>query len=188
MGSQFVYGLHENPIIAAINDTRSLEEALQTDVKVVFLLKGNILDLKDVIQKIKDAGKFAYVHVDLVDGLSKDENGLKFIISEIKPDGIITTKSHLIKLAKREGVFAIQRLFILDSLNLKTGIKLAKSCHPDAIEILPGIIPSITEVIKKATNKPIITGGLIRSKTDVMNSLTAGAMGVSTSNKKIWVL
>lgn len=188
MGSRLIYGLHDNPIIAAINDESSLEVALKTSVEVIFLLNGNILNLKLIIKKIKDSGKCVFVHADLVDGLSKDANGLNYIIDEAKPDGIITTKSHLIKLAKSKGVLAIQRVFILDSLNLKTGIESAKRCDPDAIEILPGIIPSVTEQISKATHKAIITGGLIQSKEDVISSLKAGAIGISTSNKDIWNL
>jgi len=49
-------------------------------------------------------------------------------------------------------------------------------------------MPKVTKTIVKATNKPVITGGLIQSKEDVINSLQAGAIGISTSKKEIWQL
>lgn len=188
MGSKLIYGLHENPIIAAISSAELLEAVFKTKVEVIFLLKGNILELPIIIKRVREENKCIFIHADLIEGLSKDINGLNYIIDIIKPDGIITTKSHLIKLAKSKGIMAIQRLFILDSLNLQTGIESSKSCNPDAIEILPGIMPKVTKEIVNATNKPIITGGLIKSKEDVINSLQAGAIGISTSNQDIWKL
>ena len=188
MGSRLIYGVHENPIIAAINNAQSLDAVLETNIEVIFLLKGNILELQTIIQRVREKKKCIFIHADLVEGLSKDVNGLNYIIDIVKPDGIITTKSHLVKVAKARGLMAIQRLFILDSLNLKTGIESSKSCNPDAIEILPGIMPSVTKEIVEATNKPIITGGLIKSKDDVINSLQSGAIGISTSNQEIWKL
>lgn len=188
MGSKLIYGLHANPIIAAISHGDALNAALESDVQVIFLLKCNILEIKDAVKKAKEKGKAVFVHADLVEGLSKDTMGLEYIINEVKPDGIITTKSHLVRFAKSKNVIAIQRLFILDSLNLRTGIDSVKSCRPDAVEILPGVMPKITDMICKATGKPVITGGLIQSKQDVMDSLGAGAIGISTSNKDIWEL
>ncbi len=38
----------------------------------------------------------------------------------------------------------------------------------------------------KKTKIPIITGGLIMDKEDVIQSLNAGAIAVSTSNKNVW--
>jgi len=122
MGSPMIYGLHENPIIAAISDLDALDQALATKVEIIFLLKGHILELNETVHRVRESKKLIFVHADLIDGLSKDANGLNYIIDIVKPDGIITTKSHLIKIAKSKGVMAIQRLFILDSLNLQTGI------------------------------------------------------------------
>ena len=186
MASKLIDGLHDNPIIAAINSEAEVEAVLTSNIEVVFFLKSNILELKSVTDRIKNSGKSIFIHADLVDGLSKDLNGLKYIINVVKPDGIITTKTSFIKFAKSKNVIAIQRLFILDSLNLKTGIESTKACNPDAVEILPGIMPSVTKEIVCATRKPVITGGLIRTKNDVVESLKAGAIGVSTSNVDIW--
>jgi len=123
-----------------------------------------------------------------MEGLSKDAVALKYINECIKPDGIITTKSNLIKIAKDMGMFSIQRLFALDSMSLDTGIKSIHSTKPDAVEILPGIMPKIIRQIHKETRIPVVAGGLIADKEDVINILNAGAVAVSTSSKDVWYM
>jgi glycerol uptake operon antiterminator len=188
MGSKLIYGLHENPVIAAVNDLNELKVAVESECEVIFVLKSNILEIKECVETAHKHEKVIFIHADLVDGLSKDVIGLEYIINQAKPDGIITTSQRLIKKVKAHGLIAIQRLFILDSINLKTGIESVEKCDPDAIEILPGVMPQITKIIVDETRKPVITGGLIQSKNDVMNSLNAGAIGISTSKKEIWEL
>ena len=40
--------------------------------------------------------------------------------------------------------------------------------------------------IKNILNVPIIAGGLIDEKEDVINALKAGAEGISTTDKNLW--
>ncbi len=186
MGNIIVDSLHNNPIIAAVSNEINLDEALASDVEIVFLLNSTIFDIGNTIQKIQDAGKLAFVHVDLVDGISTNKTGIRYICEVFKPDGIITTKSHLISACKEYDVATIQRVFLLDSISFETGLNSIKACNPDAVEILPNVVPKIIKEIVKKVRKPIITGGLITEKEDVINSLKAGAIGTSTSKKEIW--
>ncbi len=178
--------LEVNRIIAAVNNIDKLDLAIQSPCQIIFLLTANILNLKDIVDKVKRANIDIYVHIDLVDGLSKDTVALKYISEKIRPDGIISTKSNLIKKAKSMNMFAIQRLFMLDSLSLQTGINSVLSTKPDAIEIMPGIIPNIIKEVHKKTNISVIAGGLISKKDDVIGCLKAGAVGISTSKEIIW--
>lgn len=186
MGSEFYNKIHANPIIAAVNDVTKLDKAINSPCEIIFLLTGSIFNLEDIVNKVKEKGKAIYIHIDLLDGFSRDITALKYINKNIKPDGIITTKSNLIKAAKDLNMFTIQRLFILDSLSLDTGISSIKSTRPDAVEILPGIMNKITKLIHNETKIPVITGGLILDKEDVIQSLKAGAIGISTSEEEIW--
>ncbi|WP_416198553.1 MAG: Glycerol uptake operon antiterminator [Sporanaerobacter sp.] len=188
MGDSFFSRIAQNPIIAAVNDLNNLNSALNSPCENIFLLTGNIFNLEDIVYKIKSNGKGVYVHIDLVEGISKDNWGLEYIVKNVKPDGIITTKSNLIKLAKEFDILTIQRLFILDSLSLDTGIRSIKTTRPDAVEILPGTMPKIVKKIFEETNTPIITGGLIMDKEDVIQSLNSGAIAISTSNEKVWYM
>ncbi len=188
VGNVLTERLSENPIIAAIKSVDELDEALKSSVEIIFLLTGDVFNLKDIVERIHVRRKKAFVHVDLIGGISNDLVGLRYICENIQPDGIITTKGHLIRAAKKMKVLTIQRLFLLDSLSLETGIHSIKTHNPDAVEILPGVMPKVTRQIVSSTQKPIIAGGLIKDKEDVIQSIKAGAMGISTSSKEIWEL
>ena len=175
-----------NPIIAAINETRDLEEIKNFPNEIIFILSSDINNLMSIVKKLK--GKSVYVHFDLIRGISNDEMGIKYISEVIKPKGIITTKANLIGIAKKSGLATIQRLFVLDSKSLEGGIISVNKVKPDAVELMPGIIPDITKKISESVEMPVITGGLIDSKKEVIDSLNAGAVSISTSCKEIWCI
>lgn len=178
--------LKNNPVIAGVKDIANLDEALESDCSVIFLLCGTIFDIKDAVNKVKAAGKLIFIHVDLLDGFSKDATALKYISSEICPDGIISTKNSLLKAAKSMGLLTVQRVFIIDSLSIDTAIKASQLINPDAIEIMPGIMPRIVEKLNKSMDVPVIVGGLVSEVSDVRTAVESGALGVSTSSKEIW--
>ncbi|NLW21890.1 MAG: glycerol-3-phosphate responsive antiterminator [Tissierellia bacterium] len=180
--------VNKNPIIAAIYDLDQLDDALDSPCENIFLLTGNIFNLKEIHHRVKSKNKDLYIHIDLIDGFSRDTWGLEYIVRKIYPDGIITSKSNLIKLGKDLGAFTIQRLFIPDLVALEKGIESIQKVRPHAIEILPGIMPKIIRKIYYRTRIPIIAGGLIIDEEDMVESLNAGAMAISTSNKRIWYI
>lgn len=186
--NNFYNAIEDSPIIAAISDINQLDAVIKSPCEIVFLLDGDILNLNETVELLRVNNKLVYIHIDLIGGFSKDTTALKYIAKNIKPDGVITTKSNLVRAAKELRLFTIQRLFLLDSLALTSGINSVRSIRPDAIEILPGILPRIIEEIREETRIPIIAGGLIRDKSDVINCLNAGAVGISTSNKDVWYM
>ena len=56
----------------------------------------------------------------------------------------------------------------------------------DLIEVLPGIMPKIIKHIAGRAAVPVIAGGLISEKEDVMRALDAGAIAISTTNQAVW--
>ena len=186
MKNVFVKVLKSKPIIAGVKDVGELENALNSDCEVIFLLCGNIFNLKECVQKAKKLKKIIFVHIDLIEGFSRDATALKFINEEIKPDGIISTKNNLLKVAKALGMLTVQRIFIIDSLSIDTAIKASQMINPDAIEIMPGIMPRITGQISSALDVPVIVGGLISHEEEIKLALENGALGVSTSSNKLW--
>lgn len=188
MKQHFYQLIQQNPIIAAVSDPDKLESAIQSPADMVFLLGGTIFNLEEMVKRVKDAEMEAYVHLDLLEGFSRDATAMRFIGERVKPQGIITTKSGLVRIARTMDIFVIQRIFILDSLSLETAVKSIRSNKPDAVEILPGIMPKIIAKIRQETQATVIAGGLINDKEDVIESLKAGASAVSTSNEAIWSL
>lgn len=188
LNNNFFGRISNNPIIAAVNDLDKLDTAIRSPSEIIFLLTGNIINLKSIVDKVKASNMEICVHIDLIEGFSRDGIVVEYISQYIKPNGIISTRSNLINIAKKLDMFAIQRLFLLDYLSVDTGIKSLHSTKANAVELLPGIMPKVTEHISKETNIPIITGGLIKDKEDVISNLKAGAIGISTSKEEIWYM
>jgi glycerol uptake operon antiterminator len=178
--------LIENPVIAAVRNDEDLENVLTSRAQIVFILYGNILNIADICVKLKDVDKTIFVHADMIDGLRGDMAGIQFIKKYAEPDGIITTKVNCIKYAKRLGLKTILRIFIIDSLSIKTGVKNIAETQPNAVEVMPGVASKALEKMKYETNVPIIAGGLVDKKKEVMDALSAGATAVSTTAKEIW--
>ena len=189
---EFINKIEINPIIAAVKNDEGLATALTEDVEIIFVLYGDICTIPGIVKKIKQAGKVAMVHVDLITGLNNSKDVcLDFIKNNTEADGIITTKSNLIAHAKELELNTVLRYFILDSMALQNIEKQAKSpgVRPDIIEFLPGIVlPKMIKRINKVSRVPIIAGGLIADKEDVMNALDAGALAISTTNETVWGL
>jgi glycerol uptake operon antiterminator len=126
-----------------------------------------------------------FVHIDLIDGLASRDVAVDYIAKNTKADGIISTRPNIVKCAKTYDLLTIQRFFVLDSIALNNiGKQLSNAA--DAIEILPGVMPKIIKILATCTEKPIIAGGLIIDKEDVVNALNAGASAISSSNENIW--
>lgn len=178
--------ISENPVIASIYDLNNLDLALNSPCEIIFLITGNIFNLKEVANRVRQKNKGLYILLDSIDGFSKDTWGLEYIVKNICPDGIITEKNNLVKLSKDMGVFTIQRLYISDSHSLGKDLNSIKKNRPSALELLPGITPRIITQITKETKISLIASGLIRDKDDIKLAFEAGAIGIATSKKDIW--
>ena len=178
--------LMDAPIIAAVKDDAGLLRALESDCQVIFLLYGSLVNVDALVQRVHEKHKVCIVHIDLVEGLSGREVAVDGIVKLCHPDGIISTKAYMIRRAQQLGLLAIQRFFLLDSLSLENLLSQLDMLNPDFIEILPGVIPPVIREITAATEIPIIAGGLIRSKQDVIQALRSGAVAVSTSCGAVW--
>ena len=175
-----------NTIIAAVRNPKDIHDAIASDTQIIFLLGGNIYNLKKMVEYVNHAGKYAFVHLDLIKGYAQDNYFIKYLKEEINPTGIISTKNSLVARAKQEGLMTIQRLFLLDSSAMDVSINSAKKIRPDAVEILPGLVPKIIHSVKKELTVPIITGGFIETEEEVRSCIDAGAISASTSYKPLW--
>ena len=181
MKQELMDAIQETPVIAAVKDDDGLQNALQNEnIRVVFILYGDICSIASIVQRIHAAGKFAIVHVDLIAGLASKEVAVDFIRSQTEADGIISTRR-----AKELGLAAILRVFLLDSISLESLWKMPANL-PDCLDILPGTMPKILRRVCADAKVPVLTGGLIADKEDVMAALDAGATAISTTNQAVW--
>ena len=188
MNYKFLDALEVSPVIAAVKDDEGVDACLKSESQVVFILYGDICTIPEIVSKVKAAGKLAVVHLDLIHGLASKNIAADFIKKYTEADGVISTKPTIIHRAKELGMLTVLRVFLIDSMayeNVKTQVTAAK---PDVVEVLPGLMPKILKQICKTSKVPVIAGGLISDKEDVMGALGAGAAAVSTTNQKVWKL
>ncbi len=181
--SQIKDALEDFPIIAA-TDTKDWEYAVTSDSKVLFHLKAEINTVKDDIKLAKDNGKIVFVHIDLTEGIGKDKWGLKWLL-DLGVDGIISTRSQMIRYAKELGLLAIQRFFVLDSKGMHSIRDTLSVSAPDLIEIMPGVIPKAIKLFE-SFETPVIAGGLIENSQEAVEAIKSGALAVSTGSKNLW--
>lgn len=174
-------------VIPAVRNMKDFDKALESSQETIVLLETRLSQLKTLVHYAKRANKRVFIHADLIQGLKADEYGMEYLIREVKPDGLLSTRGNVISLAKKHHLIAIQRLFLLDSKALDNNLKLIERLQPDCVEVLPGLIPSIIEEVFQTTNIPIIAGGLIKNEMQVKAALDAGAVAVSTSKIKLWI-
>ena len=177
-----------NPIIAAVRNSEGLDRALHSEVTTIFLLNSDIFNIKKLIEKIQSRSKSVFVHMDFIEGLGNDHKAVDYLAEVIRPDGIISTRGSLIRHASSKGLFSIQRFFLIDSLSYQTAIKQVSSVKPDMIEVLPGVMPGVIKRICKEASIPVIAGGMIDTKQDIIEILKAGAIGASVGKTSLWNL
>ena len=177
--------LENNPVIAAVKDER-FKEALDSPCEVIFLLGGNLLTLIRRINAAHEKGKKLFVHLDLAEGIGKDRAGVEFL-ARSGADGIISTKSGLIRIANEKGLATVQRFFVYDSHGVTSINETLSSSHPDIIEIMPG---TVGKIIKSFSGRgtPLIAGGLIETKQEATEALSLGALAVSTGKNELWYM
>ena len=129
-------------VIPACRTEAELAAALRLpQAPSLIILFGDINSLPELIRRTDEAGKLLLLHLDLIGGIGRDRAGIQFL-ARLGVKGLITTKPQLAKIARQEGMRVIQRMFLVDSESLRTGISLLKGFRPDAIEALPASTPA----------------------------------------------
>lgn len=175
----------KNSIIAAAKSDDGFEASINSKVSLVFDLNPDLLTLADKVKRCHEKGKKYFVHLDLASGIGKDKSGILFT-KAAGVDGIISTRVNIIRMAREEKLFTVQRFFLVDSHSIQTTSDAIKSSKPDMIEIMPGVAPKIIKYLNEKLEVPIIAGGLIDSEDEIKAAFESGATAVSTGKKELW--
>ncbi len=108
--------------------------------------------------------KLLFINVDLISGIEKNGKGIEYLIENDICDGIISTQSDLINVAKEADLMTIQKVFIQDNSTLKEALNLLKTTNPDAVEISPAIAETKALEHLQKLNLSIIVGRLENDK------------------------
>ena len=174
-----------NNIIAAIRNEDDFDSALHSSSDIFFELSPDIFTLAYEVKQAHKYNKKIYIHIDLAKGIAGDKHGLMYA-GDLGVDGIISTRTHTIKLAKESGLKTVQRFFVVDSHFVDTTLDVVSAARPDMIEIMPGIVTKVIARLKSKLNTPLIAGGLIETHTEAQAAISAGASAVSTGAKELW--
>lgn len=186
----FKEALRESRIVPAVKHLEDLAEVLNIPwISVVILIGGDINDLEEVLKiRSRYPEKYLLAHVDLIEGIGKDEAGMRYL-KRLGLEGVVSVKWPLLRYAKENKLLTVQRLFLVDSEAIRTGLKVIKKVTPDAIEILPATVPKFAiDEFRKVTDLSILGGGLLRTEKDVHTALSNGLTAVTASRRNLWKL
>ena len=175
----------KHPVIAAVGDDK-WTAAIKSPVAVIFYMSANLLTIRQRVQEAHQANKYIMVHLDLAEGIGKDRTGVRYLV-QCGVDGILSTKGQLIRFAREQQLFTVQRFFAVDSNGAESIGELMRNANPHFLEIMPGVV---TKVIRRYSEGglPVIAGGLVQTAQEVREALDAGAKAVSTGEPALWEL
>lgn len=174
-----------HPVIAAVHTEEDFKASLTAPVSLIFQLAPNIFTLPRQVKTAHEAGKKLFVHLDLAEGIARDRYGIRFLF-KLGVDGVLSTRAQLLKLAREEGLFTVQRFFALDSRSVQTIVDAVKTTRVDMIEVMPGVVPKVIHRLSSLVDIPIIAGGLIETTAERDAILNCGGRAVSTGNRSLW--
>ena len=172
-------------VAAAVRTKEDFEIALLSRVDVIFLLYSSILTMKAYVGKCHKAGKIIFIHMDFAEGIGKDRAGLE-LLKRMGVDGILTTKTNMIRPAKDLGLITVQRFFIVDSHSVDTAVESIRIAKPDVVEIMPGVLSKKIKEFAQKISTDILAGGLVEFPWEVDDAISAGAAAVSTADRDLW--
>ncbi|MDC7222714.1 MAG: glycerol-3-phosphate responsive antiterminator [Spirochaetales bacterium] len=173
-------------VIPALRRLEDIHYLADSPADTVFLMFGELYRLDDIVRNVKLQGKKVFLHTDLIKGLNQDKDAIRFIAEKIRPEGIVTTKSFVIKQAKACGLKAVHHLFLIDTNAFESGIRNVNASKPDAVEIMPGLMPSVIRQFKEKVDYPLLVGGLVKREEEMHALWEAGAHSVIAGAPELW--
>ena len=181
--------LSEAPIIAAAANPGALEAAWQSPVGAIYLLMGTPVSLPAIFEETHRRGKLCLVNLDFLEGLARDRYAVEYLAKH-GADGIVSTKSEVLRTVGSFGMLSILRTFAIDSAAVAVTLKSLSQFVPDVIEILPAIVAPkvITRIRPQFPGMHIIGGGLIETVREIETLFSAGVGSVTTSDARLWII
>jgi glycerol uptake operon antiterminator len=181
--------LKNSSIIAAVRSENTLESALASPVRLVYLLFGNPMNLAQMISAALAREKLLLVNADLLQGFSRDAFAVEYL-AHLGVSGVISTHHGTLQAARAHGLITVLRTFMIDSAAVEGARRFLANFQPDAVELLPAIAaPLVIDRFRESHPAlKVIAGGLISNLMQVDQLVKAGVDAVSLSRPELWVL
>jgi glycerol uptake operon antiterminator len=181
--------LKNSSIIAAVRSEETLDSALTSPVRLVYLLFGNPMNLAQMISAALARQKLLLVNADLLQGFSRDAFAVEYL-AHLGVSGVISTHHGTLQAARTHGLITVLRTFMIDSAAVEGARRFLANFQPDAVELLPAIAaPLVIDRFRESHPAlKVIAGGLISNLMQVDQLVKAGVDAVSLSRPELWVL
>lgn len=181
--------LNRSRIIPAIRGTEYIKSAIASPSLIVWLLYGTPLTLPEIARQVRSAGKLPIANLDLLTGFAHDSDGIELLAAE-GVAGVVSTRQSALRAAHAQGMIAVQRTFVVDSIAVGNITRALQHFLPDAIELLPAAAaPLCVSHLRAAQPQlPVIATGLVTSMRQVEDLFQCGVSSVATSDVSLWVL
>lgn len=177
--------LQRRPVIAAAS-FENAKDAVHSHAGVVLIMKCSVNELMSGDFATLSREKPVLIHYDFLSGLDSDHDALLFLKEHVNPAGIVSTKGKVVRAARKVGIPAILRVFLIDLTSFFRTIDGVHESDPDAIEVMPGIAPQIVERFREYLSLPIILGGLLTTEEEMATAFAHGANAVSVGASRLW--
>jgi glycerol uptake operon antiterminator len=181
--------LQRSRIIPAIRGPEYIKAALASPSVIVWLLYGTPLTLPEIVRQVRSAGKLPVANLDLLTGFAQDADGIELLAAE-GVAGVVSTRQSALRAARAQGIIAVQRTFIVDSIAVNNIIRALQHFLPDAVELLPAAAAQfcVSTLRTAQPQLPIIATGLVTTMRQVDDLIRCGVSSAATSDVSLWVL
>jgi glycerol uptake operon antiterminator len=180
--------LQQTRIIAAVRSEETLASALESPIKIVYLLFGNPMTIANMVKAVQECGKLPLVNADLLQGFSRDAFAVEYL-AHCGTAGIISTNHETLRAARAQELVTVLRTFMIDSASVDSGRRFLAHFQPDAVELLPAIAaPLVIDRIREGHPElHVIAGGLVTNLKQVEALVAARIDAVSLSDPQLWI-
>lgn len=175
-------------VIPSVRQLKDLDYALTLDhLPYVLLGQVHLGNLQQLTSRCHKAGKKVIVNLDLVGGLGNDKVAMKFLKQLFNVDVVIATNPSKADMLRGVGIDVMQRITIMDSMSLDSGIAVLKDTKCSVIELRPGIYAlEYLDLFRQVKDADFILAGFVNNLTLVEQARQAGFRGIITSSKELW--
>ena len=175
-------------LIPSVREIRDLSTALASGSPYIHLSNTHIGNLKNLTERVHQAGKKASVNIELIGGFNLDRNGARFLKQIFHADVVMVSNPLLVKSLKKLGLYTILRVILIDSLALENSVRMISETSCDAVELRPALygMEYIDKLRQARPDLAFFLAGFIHSSKIIEQARSLRFKGVTLSDKCLW--
>lgn len=174
-------------IVPSVRNIKNLDKALKGSEEWILLSGIHIGNLRECAVYCHDAGKKVIVNHEIVGGLGLDKTAFQMLKQMFHVDAVMGSGAARLSMIYKEGLSAIWRVPLIDSLAVDQVFKGMKEVRCDMIELRPAFYAlKYLKQFQKLYPCKYVAGGFVDSEDMLKTVYQAGFSGVMTSCMDLW--